>query len=217
MTPLSIFSTYKVHTKLFIYYLFISDFAMSNEIKDEDKVHSDEVHRENEQTQEIDQENQPSPLKIPSENEQSEEIDQPPPPPQPLEIPSENEQSEEIDQENQPPASLEVPSENEQSEEITKETSVENKEEIELPNDYESPSVASFSDVIIEKEEDPSPSPVSEENSSALPPSEEIKTLLDTVPSESLTRSDDTHELLQIIADKSNKEASSTILNTVSQ
>ncbi|CAF5125311.1 unnamed protein product, partial [Rotaria magnacalcarata] len=56
---------------------------------------------------------------------------------------------------------------------------------------------------------------VSEENSSALPLSEDDNTTSDTVQLESLNQSDDTHQLLQTIADKSNKEASLTILNTL--
>ncbi|CAF3278946.1 unnamed protein product [Rotaria socialis] len=56
---------------------------------------------------------------------------------------------------------------------------------------------------------------VSEENSSALPLSEDDNTTSDTVQLESLNQSDDTHQLLETIAGKSNKDASLTILNTL--
>jgi hypothetical protein len=85
--------------------------------------------------------------------------------------------------------------EDEQSEEIIRKLSINEEEEEEAnepplstPNGRESPSAASFSDVIIEKE-DKSPPFVSEENHP--------------------------NDLLQIISEKSNKEATSTILNTV--
>jgi hypothetical protein len=64
----------------------------------------------------------------------------------------------------------------------------ENELQLSTPNGRDTPSAASFSDVIIEKQ-DELPSSVSEETH--------------------------TLGLLQIISDKSNKEASSTILNSV--
>jgi hypothetical protein len=88
--------------------------------------------------------------------------------------------------------------EDEQSEEIIRKLSMNEEEEEEVeeenepplsaPNGRETLSATSFSDAIIEKPDELPPS-VSEEN--------------------------DTYELLQIISDKSNKEASSVILNTV--
>jgi len=85
--------------------------------------------------------------------------------------------------------------EDEQSEEIIRKLSMneeeaeeENEPPLSAPNGRETPSATSFSDAIIEKPDELPPS-VSEEN--------------------------DTYELLQIISDKSNKEASSVILNTV--
>jgi hypothetical protein len=82
----------------------------------------------------------------------------------------------------------------EQSEEIIAKLSMnddeeeENELQLSTPNGRDTPSAASFSDVIIEKQ-DELPSSVSEETH--------------------------TLGLLQIISDKSNKEASSTILNSV--
>ena len=64
----------------------------------------------------------------------------------------------------------------------------ENEPELCTPNGRETPSATSFSDVIIEKHDE------SDEN---------------------VASSETTHQLLQIIADKSNKEAISAILNTV--
>ena len=63
----------------------------------------------------------------------------------------------------------------------------EDEPELCTPNGRETPSATSFSDVIIEKRDE------SDENAT----------------------SGETHQLLQIIADKSNKEAISAILNTV--
>jgi hypothetical protein len=78
--------------------------------------------------------------------------------------------------------------EDEPSEEIIEKVSINDEEENEPKlNGHETPSATSFTDVIIEKQDEPLP--VSEEN----PPP----------------------QLLQIISDKSNKEASSAILNTV--
>lgn len=94
--------------------------------------------------------------------------------------------SDDIDEENN--------QDDEPSEEIIRKLSMNEEEEEEnesalaTPNGRETPSATSFSDVIIEKQ-DEVPSPVIEEN--------------------------DTHTLLQTINDQSNKEASSTILNTV--
>lgn len=170
MDSLSILDTLKIDTNicLFLFYLFISDLAMSSEIKDDEDVHSEE---------EINQDN----------DEQLQEIDQPP-----------------------------LSSENNQTEEITKEISSDDQQEIEPPlstlNDQE---ISSTEVIIEEEEEDPTSAIISEENSLALPASEEDNTPVDTIPSESSTQSDDTHKLLQMIVDKSNKEASSTILNTV--
>ena len=63
----------------------------------------------------------------------------------------------------------------------------ENEPSLATPNGHETPSLASFSDVIVEKQDE---SPVIVEESRH-------------------------QDLLQVIADKSNKDASSTILNTV--
>jgi len=135
-----------------------------------------------------------------------------------------DEQSQEIDQ---PSPSTD----NEQ----TEETSTNEKQETQLPlsidNDSDVPSEIPFTDVVIEKKDDeeaPIPIIASEEISLALPtsdedshtpadtiPIEENNTPADTDQSESSNQSDETHKLLKIIADKSNKEASSTILNTV--
>jgi hypothetical protein len=90
-----------------------------------------------------------------------------------------------------------VNEDDEQSEEIIirklsmneeEEVDEENEPPLSTPNGHESPSAASFSDVIIDKQ------------------NEEPQII-----------SEDTHapELLQSISDKSNKEANSTILNTV--
>jgi hypothetical protein len=83
--------------------------------------------------------------------------------------------------------------ENEQSEEIIRKLSIneeeeENEQPLSTPNGRETLSPTSFNDVIIQKH-NALPSVTSEENH--------------------------TYELLQIITDKSNREASSTILNTV--
>ena len=89
----------------------------------------------------------------------------------------------------------EVNEDDEPSEEINQNVSIngddaneENELPLSTPNGYESPSVTSFSDVIIEKQNEEPP-----------------------VVSEDIH----TPDLLQSIYDKSNKEASSTILNTV--
>ncbi len=76
--------------------------------------------------------------------------------------------------------------ENVPSDEIINEDD-ENELPLSTPNGHESPVVTSFSDIIIEKQDEPSI--VSEESH--------------------------TNDLLQIISDKSNKEANSAILNTV--
>jgi hypothetical protein len=87
-----------------------------------------------------------------------------------------------------------IDQQNEQSEEIIRKVSINDEDENELPlstpNGHESPVVTSFSDIIIEKSDESS-----EENHTPH----------------------DTHELLQIISDQSNKEANSTILNTVNE
>jgi len=81
-----------------------------------------------------------------------------------------------------------VNQEDEPSEETIEKVSINDEEENEPKlNGHETPSATSFNDVIIEKQDEPLP--VSEENH--------------------------TPQLLQIIYDKSNKEASSAILNTV--
>jgi hypothetical protein len=78
--------------------------------------------------------------------------------------------------------------EDEPSEEIIEKVSINDEEENEPTlNGHETPSATSFTDVIIEKQDEPLP--ISDENH--------------------------TPQLLQIISDKSNKEASSAILNTV--
>ncbi len=91
----------------------------------------------------------------------------------------------------------EVNEDDEPSEEVNQNISIngedvneENELPLSTPNGYESPSITSFSDVIIEKRN-------------------EEPTII----------SEDTHspDLLQSISDKSNKEANSTILNTVIQ
>lgn len=83
----------------------------------------------------------------------------------------------------------------EQSAEIIKKISLDDQEENEpalsTPNGRETPSAASFSDVIIEKQDEES-------------------------EPEAITTANNTHQLLQIIAEKSNKDANSAILNTVS-
>ncbi|CAF2822016.1 unnamed protein product [Rotaria sp. Silwood2] len=137
-----------------------------------------------------------------------------------------NQDNNDVSQEiNQPPSS-----ENEQEEKIIQESSVDDKQEIEPPlltsNNNEFPSETPSIDVSNEKDDDSTAATISEENSSALPISEENSLVLpvyeqdnntidDTVQSESLSQHDNTHQLLQTIADKSNKEASLTILNTL--
>jgi hypothetical protein len=134
------------------------------------------------------------------------------------------------------------PSENGHAEEIVEEPSTDDKQDTETPLstsiDHEIPLETPFTDVIIEEdeeedrtsaaaseensfalpqsEENSSALPVSEENSSTLPVSEKDNTPVDTAQSESINQSDNTNKLLRTIADKSNKEASSVILNTVS-
>jgi len=119
------------------------------------------------------------------------------------------------------------PSENGHAEEIVEEPSTDDKQDTETPLsasiDHEIPLETPFTDVIIEEEEEEdrtsednsSALPQSEENSSALPVSEEDNTPVDTAQSQSINQSDNTNKLLRTIADKSNKEASSAILNTV--
>ena len=206
----------KKSTRLIFVYLFISDFAMSTEIKDNEDITSNkEVNKGNhEQSQEIEQ-------LSPSENEQSEEkiekisIDEK----QKTEPPSENGQLEEkiekisVDEKQE----TEPPTENEQLEE---KISVDEKQETEPPvltsNEHEIPLEPPSTDVIIEKkEEEPISAIITEENISTLPGSQEDNTPVNTVQSELTSRTDDTHQFLQIIADKSNKEASAAILNTV--
>ena len=103
---------------------------------------------------------------------------------------SDFEMSEEI-KDNEGVQSDDINQEDEPSEEIIQKVSINDEEENEptlsTPNGRETPSATSFSDVIIEKHDESLP--ISEENH--------------------------TNQLLQIISDKSNKEASSTILNTV--
>ena len=130
-----------------------------------------------------------------------------------------HEQSQEIEQLEEK-QETEPPSETEQLEEKIEEISIAEKQETEpsvlTSNEHEIPLDPSSTDVIIEKkEEEPIPSIITEENISTLPASEEDNTPVNTVQSESTSRSDDTHQFLQIIADKSNKEASAAILNTV--
>jgi hypothetical protein len=158
--------------------LFISDFAMSNEIKDNEDIPSDEK---------VNQDN----------HEQSQEIEQLPS--------SENEQVEEKVQE--------TSVDDKPAEEKFQEPSADDKQETEpsllTSNEHEIPlEPPPSTDVINDKEEEPTPATITEENTSTEPVSEKD----DTVRSES---SDDTPKLLQIIANKPNKEASSTILNTV--
>ena len=86
---------------------------------------------------------------------------------------------------------------------------------ISLSNTDDTPVVPLVSDVSLEKEEDPLPAPASEDNDLPLSPSEESTSPSTPVQSEVPPPADDTHQLLKIVADKSNKEASSAILNTV--
>ncbi|CAF4875179.1 unnamed protein product, partial [Rotaria sp. Silwood1] len=113
------------------------------------------------------------------------------------------------------------------------ELSEENEQQIQpsllTSNNNELPLEIPSTDIINENENDSTAATISEENSSALPLSEENSLVLpgskqdnnnntagDTIQSESSSQDDDdTHQLLQTIADKSNKEASLTILNTL--
>jgi hypothetical protein len=178
MVSLSIFHSIKLDCNncLFFVCLFISDFAMSNEIKDNEDIHS------NKEINDV-------------KDQQS-------------------------------------PSENGHAEEPSTDDKKETETSLSTSIDHEIPLETPFTDVIIEEEEDrtsednslalpqseenSSALPISEENSSALPVSEEDNTPVDIAQSESINQSDNTNKLLRTIADKSNKEASSAILNTVS-
>ncbi|CAM4947237.1 unnamed protein product [Rotaria socialis] len=111
-------------------------------------------------------------------------------------------------------------SENEQEEKRIKESSIDNKQEIEPPlitsNNDEFPLETPSIDVINVKEDDSTAATIPEENSLVIPGSEQDNnTVGDTFQSESSSQYDDTHQLLQTIADKSNKEPYITILNTL--
>ena len=89
---------------------------------------------------------------------------------------------------------------------------------VSLSDTDDTPGVPVPSDVGIEKEEneeDPLPPPASEDNDGPLSTSEEPTSPSIPVQPEASPPADDTHQLLKIVADKSNKEASSAILNTV--
>ena len=85
-----------------------------------------------------------------------------------------------------------IDEENNQTEETLPEVSTiedeENEPPLSTPNGRESPSAVSFSDVIIEKKEEEPPAALNDNH---------------------------VRDLVQIISEKSNEEASSTILNTV--
>lgn len=129
----------------------------------------------------------------------------------------------EVTEELSQPADPDVNGERELSEDIIPAAPVEEQQlEIEpsvsLADTDDTPGVPVFSDVSIEKEEneeDPLPPPASEDNDGPLPTSEEPTSPSISVQSEVSPPADDTHPLLKIVADKSNKEASSAILNTV--
>lgn len=111
---------------------------------------------------------------------------------------------------------------------MTTDLPTEENQETELPSnstsDHPETSLeTSTTDVIIEEKEDStSMTTSSSEIPFAQPRSDEDAvdtvqpTVEETVPVEINNQADDTPHLLRIIADKSNKEASSTILNTVS-
>jgi len=170
---------------------------MSNEIKDNEDIHSNkEISTVNDQ---------PSP----SENGHAEEI---------VEEPSTDDK-----QETETPLStsidheirLETPftdviiEEDEEEEDRTSAAASEDNS-LALPQSEENSSALPVS------EENSSALLVSDENSSTLPVSEKDNTPVDTAQSESINQSDNTNKLLRTIADKSNKEASIVILNTVS-
>lgn len=123
-------------------------------------------------------------------------------------------QSSEIDQP--------LPSENGHAEDIVKEPSTEDKQESEssfsTPIEQEISLEPPYTDIIIEndeKEEESTSAAVTTSEDTSLV-SKESHTPVNIVRTKSINQSDDTDELLQTIADKSNKEASSAILNTVS-
>ena len=154
---------------------------MSNEIKENEDIHSDnEINQQDngEQSQEIDQS---LPLSS-SENEQTNETPT-----------NDTQLSPSIDNNSDIP--LEKPSTD----------AVIDEEEVATG--------------IVASEDIPLEMPSSEEDTTApvdTIPIEDNSTAVETDQSESSNQSDDTPKLLKIIVDKSNKEASSAILNTVS-
>ena len=170
---------------------------MSNEIKENEDIHSEK---------EINQDN----------GEQSQEIDQP------LSLPElENEQTEETPANDTQPSSLPEP-ENEQTEETPANDA---QPSLSIDNDSDIPSEKPSTDVVIDEEEVPTGIVASEDIPLEIPTSEDdTNAPVDTIPIEDNNTavetdqsesSDDTPKLLKIIIDKSNKEANSTILNTV--
>ncbi len=127
------------------------------------------------------------------------------------------EQSQEIDQ----PLSL-PELENEQTEETP---ANDTQPSLSIDNDSDIPSEKPSTDVVIDEEEVPTGIVASEDIPLEISTSEDdTNTPVDTIPIEENNTavetdqsesSDDTPKLLKIIIDKSNKEANSTILNTV--
>ena len=154
---------------------------MSNEIKDDDDIHTEVNHHEH------------------------------------------DEEKQEIVEVQEPLPTLETTTdENPIQEDIISSTSNNDQEEIEpspsvsTDNTDEAPSIPiPLADVIIEKEDEPLSAPASDDNIETHSPAEETLTPVISVQSEETSRGNDTHQLLQLIANKSNREASSAILNTV--
>ena len=177
------------HIVLFLF----ADFAMSNEIKENEDVHpetkpeSDELREETVETQE--------PLTTITLTEEATAAENP--------VEHQEEEKEEKE-EIQPTTSTDS---------VEIEPSV-------LTDDIrnEAPSIPIPSpDVIVEKEDEPLSAPASEENVDVTPTAEETTPTTISAQSEEPSQVTNTHQhpLLRSIAGKSNQEASSIILNTV--
>lgn len=189
---------------LFLLLLLFVDFAMSNEIKDNEDVHP-EIKSEHEQPhEEIVEAEEPIKTITSTEETQVAEV-------KVEENLVEREQQEDDDDDN----------DDEESQATTSNHDVEIEPSV-LTDDIknEAPSIPiPPPDVIIEKEDEPLSAPASEENVEEKPTAEEITLTPISAQSEEQLQVTNSHQhpLLQSITDKSNREASSIILNTVTK
>ncbi|CAF1303213.1 unnamed protein product, partial [Adineta ricciae] len=193
-----------------------SNFAMSNEIKDNEEIHSDK-----ENSHEVSQENEQS---VSIENGQIEETTTAQPT-------DERDHQTEIESEN-PELAKEATFTDvdiDKTEEENKEDNIEEHDQSTsqppAPSEEHSSIEENTSEAVPLPEENQPAEPVQSENSSALLTAEEDSSTVTAteknetpvvrIQSQQSNGSDDANHLLQTIADKSNKEASSAILNTL--